>query len=356
MHREKLPVALVFACLSVASVYARPKVKESDSLPGVVIPQVLRGWRRAVISREDATCRAGPATPESTSSALSHAALALSSPTPDPYRRLAREPDAAEDDIARGICEGEFLVHYQPVVDARTLSVASAEALLRWNHPEHGLLRPHAFITYAERSGQILALDRIALHQAATQVRAWQLISCGPSSVSVNCSALHFSTADPLGPLLRALGDTGCPPELIDLELTENVLIGDVERAIRAINAVSALGISLTIDDFGVEYAALNYLRRLPARGLKIDRSFVVDLDNDKTRTIVAATIRLAHRLGLRVTAEGVETRAQEHFLRATNCDFLQGYRYGAPMAAEDLEVHLAPTRQPKTAVSRREP
>ncbi|MEO0421252.1 MAG: EAL domain-containing protein [Pseudomonadota bacterium] len=247
----------------------------------------------------------------------------------------------AERDIARGIAQSEFIVYYQPVVEAADLTVVATEALLRWNHAERGILRPEAFIASAERTGQILTLDRIALGLAARQVSAWARSRHGPSSVSVNLSAMHFCTADPLGPLMRTLRGAQCPAHLIDLELTENVLIGDVESAIRAMNAASALGMSLTIDDFGVEYAALNYLRRLPASGLKIDRSFVVDLDNHKTRTIVTSMIRLAHCLDLTVTAEGIETRAQEHFLRGSGCDYLQGYRYGAPMPAQDLQEHV---------------
>ncbi|MEM9386986.1 MAG: EAL domain-containing protein [Pseudomonadota bacterium] len=279
---------------------------------------------------------------ESTSTAAPCAALSLATrASPSSVLPPPCAVGSAERDIARGIAQSEFIVYYQPVVETAGLSVVAAEALLRWKHAERGILRPEAFIASAERTGQILTLDRIALGLAARQVSAWERSGEGPANVSVNLSAMHFCTDDPLGPLLRTLRAAQCPARLIDLELTENVLIGDVERAIRAMNTACSLGMSLTIDDFGVEYAALNYLRRLPASGLKIDRSFVVDLDNHKTRTIVASMIRLAHRLDLTVTAEGIETRTQEHFLRASGCDYLQGYRYGAPMPAEDLQEHV---------------
>lgn len=325
-------------------------MKKSDSHTGVADPRACRDCRPLNPFRDDAV-EARPRMTESTSSDSPCAALALgarANPSPvlrPPRAELAHVSLAAEgsagQDIARGIAQGEFTVYYQPVVEATDLTVVATEALLRWNHGERGILRPEAFIASAERTGQILTLDRIALGLAARQVRAWERSREGPTSVSVNLSAMHFWTDDPLGPLLSTLRTAQCPAHLIDLELTENVLIGDVERAIRAMNTACALGMSLTIDDFGVEYAALNYLRRLPASGLKIDRSFVVDLDNHKTRTIVASMISLAHRLDLTVTAEGIETSAQERFLRASGCDYLQGYRYGAPMPAQDLQEHV---------------
>jgi EAL domain-containing protein (putative c-di-GMP-specific phosphodiesterase class I) len=239
-----------------------------------------------------------------------------------------RERSRIRSNLKRGITEGQFVAHYQPIVDAQTSRVVSMEALLRWRHPVRGLLRPAHFIAAAHRTGLLHRLDRAALRQATRQIEQWHGEGLSACPIAVNISADHFARSDLVSFVARMLEESGCAPEMLELELTEGVVVTDVPRVERTMRALRDMGIRLSIDDFGVLYASLSYLRKLPLNRLKLDRSFLHDLEDEKTRVVVRAMIDLAHELGLEVTAEGVETEPQAQFLRECGCDRLQGFLF----------------------------
>jgi EAL domain-containing protein (putative c-di-GMP-specific phosphodiesterase class I) len=231
----------------------------------------------------------------------------------------------------------EFVLHYQPKINLETGAITGAEALIRWRHPDRGLLLPEQFVPIAEDSGLIVPIGRWVLREACWRARAW-LDAGRPTAVAVNISAVEFRSTEFLAGVRSILKDTRLEARHLELELTESVLMEDVESTIFVLQALKAMGVRLAIDDFGTGYSSLSYLRRFPISTLKIDQSFVHDITTDPNdATIVSAVINMGKSLKHRVVAEGVETQAQLAFLQAQRCGEGQGYLFNQPMAAEEF-------------------
>ena len=254
-----------------------------------------------------------------------------------------------EANLRRALERGEFLLHYQPKIDLRTGALAGAEALIRWQHPDMGLVSPMQFIPLAEETGLIVPIGAWVLRTACAQARAWQDQGFQSLRMAVNISSRQFSQAGLLDEVVGVLEQTGLDADLLELEITESMLMDDPEQTVALLNELKAIGIHLAIDDFGTGYSSLAYLKRFPVSSLKIDRSFVKDvpLDADDV-AITLAIVGLAHTLRIRVTAEGVETEAQRAFLRRHGCDEIQGYLVGRPLPVEEFVKLLSAS--PSTA------
>jgi len=236
----------------------------------------------------------------------------------------------------------DFVLHYQPQVDLRSGEVFAVEALIRWRHPRLGLAPPATFIPIAEESGLIVPIGDWALREACRQNKTWQDAGLPPIAVSVNVSARQFRENHIVAAVAEALAESGLEPKYLELELTESLVMRDVDRAIETMKELRALGVRLSIDDFGTGYSSLSALKRFPVERLKIDRSFIQDLpDDEDDRAVASAVISLGQKLNLRVIAEGVETEAQVAFLRENHCDELQGYHFSRPVAADAIPALL---------------
>jgi diguanylate cyclase len=248
-----------------------------------------------------------------------------------------------EKQLAQAIRQGELVLHYQPQVDAHTGALVGLEALVRWNHPQRGLLFPGQFIAVAEESGLIAEMGVWTLHEACRQCAAWKAQGLHVGTMAVNVSALEFRDHRLLDSLQSALHDSGMAPSELEVEITESVLMAETDTSLRIIARLHELGVGIAIDDFGTGYSSLSYLKRLRPTQLKIDRSFVRDADSDAdSRAIVKGVISLAQALGLNMVAEGVETEAQRQFLRDAGCHTLQGYLIARPLPVNELEDWLA--------------
>ena len=244
-------------------------------------------------------------------------------------------------DLRRGITRGELVLHYQPKVDARTGELRSVEALVRWNHPTRGLLAPDTFIPIAESTAVIHAITAEVLRQALAQARRW-LEQGHAIPVAVNISARSLHDLDFPAEVQRHLDTAGVPSTLLCLELTESSIMTDPDRAMTVLTALAATGISLSIDDFGTGYSSMSYLKQLPMRELKIDRSFVTGLlDDPGDVVLVQSALDLGHNLGLHVVAEGVEDAQTQDLLTAMGCDVIQGYHISRPLPADLFENWL---------------
>ncbi len=234
--------------------------------------------------------------------------------------------------------EKQFQLHYQPQIDLGNGRVVGMEALIRWHHPEQGTISPARFIPVAEASGLIIPIGEWVLEEACKQARIWQQNGQPLFKVAVNLSALQFKRGNILDTVTKALERSGLPPNMLELELTESILLQDMEGAIKTVHDLKALGVQLSIDDFGTGYSSLSYLKQLDVDKLKIDQSFVRDLVTDvNDMAIVCAIIQLGKSLQMRVIAEGVESAEQLHFLSAHECNEAQGYYICRPQAAADL-------------------
>lgn len=247
-----------------------------------------------------------------------------------------------EEDLRRALDRGEFEVFYQPQVDVRRGVISGAEALIRWRRPGYGLVPPSKFISLAEENGMIVPIGAWVLEQACAQLKAWQEGGCENLRVAVNLSARQFHQCD-LGEMVEAaLKKTGLAPECLELEITESMLMGNVQRGIAVLQEFKKLGVRLALDDFGTGYSSLNYLKRFPVDTLKIDQSFVKRIPYDESdAAIVRAIIALARSLRLGLVAEGVETPQQLAFMRDNCCDVVQGYLFSPPVPADEFELHL---------------
>ncbi|MBD8533349.1 MULTISPECIES: EAL domain-containing protein [unclassified Massilia] len=244
-----------------------------------------------------------------------------------------------------GAADNGFRLLYQPKVDLRSGRVFGVEALIRWQHPEHGMVPPQRFIGLAEESGLIVEIGDWVIREACRQARAWVDAGLPPVTMSVNVSARQFEEARLVERVACALRDSRLAPELLELEVTESLIMRDLTRSVARMRELEAMGVSLSIDDFGTGYSSLSSLKTFPISRLKIDKSFVSELaDNPDDQAIAMAVISLGHKLNLRVIAEGVETEQQRAFLRANECDEMQGYLFSKPVSADDivdmLEVH----------------
>ncbi|MNQ68330.1 Phytochrome-like protein cph2 [compost metagenome] len=238
-----------------------------------------------------------------------------------------------EEELHQALAKDQGLVlNYQPILDLNSGQVTKLEALVRWQHPQLGLLAPDRFIGVAEANGFIAELDAWVLRRACRDLASLAAQGFHDLRVAVNCSALNLSHDELADEVLRALQDSGIRPQRLELEVTENALMSNVNQALRLLERIRGLGVSISIDDFGTGYSSLAYLKRLPLDTLKIDRSFVMDIPGSHAdMEIVQAIIGMAHTLHLQVVAEGVETREQLDFLRSHSCDFIQGYLLSKP-------------------------
>jgi EAL domain-containing protein (putative c-di-GMP-specific phosphodiesterase class I) len=244
--------------------------------------------------------------------------------------------------LRSALLHNEFELYYQPQVDLSSGSVVGVEALIRWRHPSMGMVRPDRFINLAEETGLIVPIGAWVLRTACRQNREWQHAGYGSLRIGVNLSARQFAEPDLVPEIARVLEETGMAPTSLEIEITESLVMVDVEGAIRTMAELKRMGVKLSIDDFGTGYSSLSYLRRFPVDVLKIDRSFVRDIPNcEDDAAMVAAIIELARGLHMRVIAEGVETEAQLEYLKRRGCDEVQGHVYAMAAPGPDVEVML---------------
>jgi diguanylate cyclase (GGDEF)-like protein len=287
-----------------------------------------------------------PADGESTESLCGNAETALAKAKQANQRYLFYAPEmnarvaeslAMENRLRRALEDGQLSLHYQPKIDVKSGAVAGLEALIRWTDPELGSVPPAKFVTLMEETGMILAAGRWALRQAARDIRHWRSLGVAVPRVSVNVSAIQLRQKDFVESVLQALAATD--RSLLDLEITESVLVEDIEESTRKLQTLRRAGIEISVDDFGTGYCSLSYLARLPVDTLKIDRSFVVRMrDAGYPRNIVAMIVSLAHTLGLKVIAEGVEEDGQVRMLKELGCDQIQGFYASRPLPADAIE------------------
>jgi diguanylate cyclase (GGDEF)-like protein/PAS domain S-box-containing protein len=258
-----------------------------------------------------------------------------------------------ESNLRRALERGEFLLHFQPKVGARGQGIVGAEALIRWQHPEMGLVSPMQFIPLAEETGLIVPIGSWVLRTACAQGRAWHTSGLPKVRVAVNISSRQFRNETLVAEVQEVLERTRLEPDLLELEITESMLMHDPEQTVRMLNELTALGIHLAIDDFGTGYSSLAYLKRFPVETLKIDRSFIQDVPDDADDVaITLAILAMARNLRIKVTAEGVETKEQLAFLQEHGCDEIQGYLSGRPLPAEEFSRLVRSQLPLRTAVA----
>ncbi|MGB5464974.1 MAG: EAL domain-containing protein, partial [Sedimenticolaceae bacterium] len=255
----------------------------------------------------------------------------------------AHESLRLESSLRLALDRGEFVLHYQPKWNTRTGAITGVEALLRWQHPERGLIGPGAFLNTLEDCGLILPVGRWILRTACQQALAWQAQGLPAIQMSINLSGRQIVE----GSLLReavadALAESGLDPRCLELELTEGFIMHQPDEAIVLLNSLREMGVGIAIDDFGTGHSSLSYLKQLPIQKLKIDRSFVHDIPTDPDdMAITSAIVALGHRLQMTIVAEGVETKEQLSFLIKEGCEEAQGYLFSMPLPAEELSALL---------------
>jgi len=253
---------------------------------------------------------------------------------------------ALDNDIRAAVAEKQFELHYQPKMSTPDHKIAGVEALVRWRHPIRGLVPPDQFIPLAEESELIEAIGEWVLDEACRQWTEWLAKGMTPLSVAVNLSARQLASPTLVERVRAIKSRYGLPKGALELEVTESVAMRNPERAIEQLKALGALGIEISIDDFGTGYSSLAYLKLLPIQTLKLDRAFVRDIETDENDAVIsAATLALAHALGLKVVAEGVETEGQRDFLTSHGCDYLQGFLFSKPLPAAELEAFIIAAR-----------
>jgi diguanylate cyclase (GGDEF)-like protein len=258
------------------------------------------------------------------------------------FNAEAHEKLVMQKDLQDALANAELSLRYQPQVDLRTNRIFATEALARWHHPTKGSIPPDRFIPVAEETGLILRIGDWVLHEACRQNRAWQDAGLPPMAVCVNVSARQFKERNLADRVVSALRESGLEARYLELELTESLIMQDVNLAIATMKELQGLGVQLSIDDFGTGYSSLSALKTFPVTRLKIDKSFIDDLaTNANDRAVAGAIISLAQKLNLRVTAEGVETDEQVAFLRDNNCHEMQGYRFSKPVPSADIHKLL---------------
>jgi predicted signal transduction protein with EAL and GGDEF domain len=257
-----------------------------------------------------------------------------------------------EKELRSAVENKEFVVHYQPIVALEDCRIVGFEALVRWLHPQLGLVQPGDFIPIAEDTGLILPIGSWVLREACRQMHQWNVkfASDDPVTVSVNISPKQFEPQNLVKCVQATLEDSGLEPGCLELEVTENLTMQDAVRAAKVLHDLNDLGVSLSLDDFGTGYSSLSYLHRLPMRTLKIDRSFIFELENRReSRGIVQTIIALGHNLGMKVIAEGVENEEQLNILKSLRCDLAQGYLFSRPVDAENAAAMLLARRMGET-------
>lgn len=261
----------------------------------------------------------------------------------DASRRLRLEAT-----LRRAVEHAELFLEYQPIADMRTGNVVGTEALVRWRHPDFGILAPDRFIPIADETGLIIQLGEWVLREACSRTRQWNESGYSKLGISVNVSAVQFAQPQLLGQVRLALEHSGLAPEMLELEITESVLMRDAQATVSTLSALKEMGVRIAVDDFGTGYSSLSYLQRFPIDALKIDRSFTKEISNRRDNpAIVCAIIALGRSLNLRVVAEGVETAEQRACLSEQGCDFMQGYLLSRPLPAERVPAFLTVLRFP---------
>jgi EAL domain-containing protein (putative c-di-GMP-specific phosphodiesterase class I) len=255
-----------------------------------------------------------------------------------------------EEELRHALRENTgLMLYYQPIYDLKTAQVSKLEALVRWQHPVHGLLAPDRFIAIAEANGLIAELDNWVLRKACEDLGELSRQGCEKLHIAVNCSPLNLARESLADEIEHALRVSGVAPQRLELEVTENALMGNIADTLVLLRQIRALGVSLSIDDFGTGYSSLAYLKRLPLNTLKIDRSFIQDIPKaTQDMEIVQAIIVMAHTLHLQVVTEGVETLEQYEFLERNGCDFVQGYLLSRPIPLAQLRPVLSEINQRK--------
>jgi EAL domain-containing protein (putative c-di-GMP-specific phosphodiesterase class I) len=250
----------------------------------------------------------------------------------------AIERTVLETDLQYALKRSEFELYYQPQVDVKTWRVVAAESLLRWHHPKRGILEPSKYITLAEESGLIEPIGAWVIESACAQFRDWRLAGIPIQRIAVNVSARQFLRTGFIDVVRKALANTHVDPQDLELEITESELIEDLSGANQPLAQLKSLGVKIAIDDFGTGYSALSYLQHFPVDVLKIDRSFVQNIDtSNNARAIIDSIIALARGLNKIVVAEGVEEQAHVRFLTENRCDLLQGYYFSQPLTATNF-------------------
>ncbi|MCU7806291.1 MAG: EAL domain-containing protein, partial [Candidatus Thiodiazotropha sp. (ex Semelilucina semeliformis)] len=259
--------------------------------------------------------------------------------SPEINQRVQRQLQI-ENELRSAIEDGQLTVHYQPQWNVQSNKLAGIEALVRWNHPEEGLLQPNAFIPIAETSGLIEKVDIWVLESACRQYREWRAEGLNPGKLAINISASLFGRQDLIHIVTRNIAEYCILDGELELELTESALLENSEHTQILLQQLRSRGIHLAIDDFGTGYSSMAYLRQFPAKTLKIDRSFINEIHIDKAADAILHNMaQLATSMDMEVVAEGIETQQQEQFIRSLGCQFAQGYLLGMPMSSDELRT-----------------
>jgi len=309
-------------------------------------PMILLGTEHAV------TCSIGvsifPQDGHDAETLLTHADMAMYCAKElgrNSYQFYASEMNARiqerswmQEGLMNAIARNEFLLLYQPQVDLRSGHIIGVEALIRWQHPEQGMILPARFIPQAEEIGLIVPIGAWILRTACQQNKAWQDAGLPFIRIAVNVSARQFMEKDLINRVAEALSKSGLEARYLEVELTESVIMQDVQKAVATMEGLQAMGVQISIDDFGTGYSSLSALKHFPVARLKIDQSFIRDIPKDQDdKAIAMAVISLGHKLNLKVIAEGVETEQQLAFLRDNDCDEVQGYHFSKPVSADEI-------------------
>ena len=256
-------------------------------------------------------------------------------------KTVARRLELKES-LFYAIEDKELLLHYQPIVDLESGNLTGVEALVRWHHPKFGMLLPEKFIPLAKETGLIVDLSKWVLKQACKQARMWHEAGFKSLSMTINISAIEFDQAKLIGHIEGVLAETGMPPELLELDIAESVLMQDAEMSVKILQSLKEIGVRIAIDDFGIGYSSMSYLKHFPIDILKIDRSLTHDIIFDSNSSeIILAIIGLARSLNYSVLAEGIETKEQFDFLYSLKCNRAQGYLFSKPIPAEEILLLL---------------
>ena len=247
-----------------------------------------------------------------------------------------------ESEMRKALERDEYVLFYQPQIDIESGKVVGMESLIRWMHPEKGMVPPFHFIPIAEETGLIGPIGEWVIYEACRQTKAWQEAGVSDLKVAVNLSGRQFTDRQLLEKIAKTLEETGLDPPYLELEITESTIMNDIESTISVLEKLSEMGMALAIDDFGTGYSSLSYLKRFPINKLKIDKSFIDDvITSDDDATIVAAIIGLSHNLKLNVICEGVEDIDQLHWLKENKCNEIQGYYFSKPLPADEFEAFV---------------